>query len=44
MKMLVVFCRILLGLVFIFFGLNGLFEFLHQPMPREPPVTRATRP
>ena len=33
MKVLVVFCRILLGLIFVFFGLNGLFAFLHQPMP-----------
>ena len=33
MRVLVVICRILLGLVFVFFGLNGLFEFLHQPMP-----------
>lgn len=33
MKILIVFCRVLLGLVFVFFGLNGLFMFLHQPMP-----------
>lgn len=33
MKVLVLFCRILLGLVFVFFGFNGLTQFLHQPMP-----------
>lgn len=33
MKVLLLICRVLLGLVFVFFGLNGLFEFLHQPMP-----------
>ena len=33
MKVLVVVCRILLGLVFVFFGLNGLLNFLHAPMP-----------
>ncbi|MDQ1451586.1 MAG: putative oxidoreductase, partial [Acidobacteriaceae bacterium] len=25
--------RILLGLVFVFFGLNAFFNFLHAPMP-----------
>lgn len=33
MKVLVIVCRILLGLVFVFFGLNGLHPFLHAPMP-----------
>ena len=28
MKVLLVICRILLGLVFVFFGLNGLHQFL----------------
>lgn len=33
MKVVVVICRVLLGLVFVFFGLNGLFQFLHAQMP-----------
>jgi putative oxidoreductase len=33
MKVLVLICQILLGLVFVFFGLNGLFQFLHAPLP-----------
>ena len=33
MKWLVIICRILLGLVFVFFGLNGLFMFLKGGMP-----------
>jgi len=33
MKWLVLICRILLGLVFVFFGLNGLHQFLPAPMP-----------
>lgn len=33
MKFLSVVPRILLGLVFTIFGLNGFFHFLHMPMP-----------
>jgi putative oxidoreductase len=33
MKIAVLIARILLGLIFVFFGLNGLFNFLHAPMP-----------
>jgi putative oxidoreductase len=33
MKWLVLICRILLGLVFVFFGLNGLHQFLPAAMP-----------
>jgi putative oxidoreductase len=33
MKVAVLIARILLGLVFVFFGLNGFFNFLHAPMP-----------
>lgn len=33
MKKVVLVARILLGLVFVFFGLNGILHFLHAPMP-----------
>ena len=33
MKVVVVICRVLLGLVFVFFGLNGLHQFLPAAMP-----------
>jgi putative oxidoreductase len=33
MKWLVLICRILLGLVFVFFGLNGVHQFLPAAMP-----------
>jgi len=33
MKVLILICRVLLGLVFVFFGLNGLFMFLKGGMP-----------
>jgi putative oxidoreductase len=33
MKIAVLVARILLGLVFVVFGLNGFLNFLHAPMP-----------
>jgi putative oxidoreductase len=33
MKIAVLVARILLGLIFVFFGLNGFLNFLHAPMP-----------
>jgi uncharacterized membrane protein YphA (DoxX/SURF4 family) len=33
MKVTVLISRILLGLIFVFFGLNGFFNFLHAPLP-----------
>ena len=33
MKIVVMICRILLGLVFLVFGLNGFLHFLKAPMP-----------
>lgn len=33
MKIAVLIARILLGLIFVFFGLNGFLNFLHAPMP-----------
>ena len=36
MKIAVLISRILLGLIFLFFGLNGFFNFLHAPMPPGP--------
>ena len=33
MKIAVLVARILLGLIFLFFGLNGFLNFLHAPMP-----------
>ena len=33
MKIAVLIARILLGLIFLFFGLNGLLNFLHMPLP-----------
>jgi putative oxidoreductase len=33
MKIAVLVARVLLGLIFLFFGLNGFFNFLHAPMP-----------
>jgi uncharacterized membrane protein YphA (DoxX/SURF4 family) len=37
MKIAVLVARILLGLIFVFFGLNGFLNFLHAPMPPGPP-------
>jgi putative oxidoreductase len=36
MKIAVLIARILLGLIFVFFGLNGFLNFLHAPMPPGP--------
>jgi putative oxidoreductase len=36
MKIAVLVARILLGLMFLIFGLNGLHDFLHMPMPPGP--------
>jgi putative oxidoreductase len=36
MKIAVLIARILLGLIFLFFGLNGFLNFLHAPMPPGP--------
>ena len=36
MKIAVLIARILLGLIFLFFGLNGFFNFLHAPIPPGP--------
>jgi uncharacterized membrane protein YphA (DoxX/SURF4 family) len=33
MKIVALIARILLGLVFLFFGLNGFFQFMHAQMP-----------
>ena len=33
MKIVALICRILLGLMFVVFGLNGLHSFLHMPSP-----------
>jgi len=33
MKVAVLISRILLGLIFVVFGLNGLLNFLHAPLP-----------
>jgi putative oxidoreductase len=33
MKIAVLIARILLGLIFVVFGLNGFLNFLHAPMP-----------
>jgi putative oxidoreductase len=33
MKIAVLIARVLLGLIFVFFGLNGFLNFLHAPMP-----------
>jgi putative oxidoreductase len=33
MKIAVLIARILLGLIFVFFGLNGFFNFLHATLP-----------
>jgi putative oxidoreductase len=33
MKIAVLIARILLGLIFLFFGLNGFLNFLHAPIP-----------
>jgi putative oxidoreductase len=33
MKIAVLVARILLGLIFVVFGLNGFLNFLHAPMP-----------
>ena len=33
MKIAVLISRILLGLIFVFFGVNGYLNFLHAPMP-----------
>jgi putative oxidoreductase len=36
MKIAVLISRILLGLMFVFFGLNGFLNFLHAPLPGGP--------
>jgi putative oxidoreductase len=36
MKIAVIVARILLGLIFLIFGLNGFLNFLHLPMPPGP--------
>jgi putative oxidoreductase len=36
MKIAVLIARILLGLLFLFFGLNGFLNFLHAPIPPGP--------
>ena len=36
MKIAVLVARILLGLTFLVFGLNGFLNFLHMPMPPGP--------
>ena len=36
MKIAVLVARILLGLMFVVFGLNGFLNFLHMPMPTGP--------
>jgi putative oxidoreductase len=36
LKIAVLIARILLGLIFLFFGLNGFFNFLHAPIPPGP--------
>ncbi len=36
MKIAVLIARILLGLMFLIFGLNGFHDFLHMPMPSGP--------
>jgi putative oxidoreductase len=36
MKIAVIVARILLGLMFLIFGLNGFLNFLHMPMPTGP--------
>jgi putative oxidoreductase len=33
MKIAVIVARILMGLVFVFFGLNGFLQFIKAPMP-----------
>ena len=33
MKIVAIICRILLGLIFVVFGFNGLHDFMHAPMP-----------
>ena len=33
MKIAVLIARILLGLIFVVFGLNGFLNFLHAPVP-----------
>ena len=38
MKIVVLIARLLLGLIFAFFGANGLFNFLHMPPPPPGPV------
>jgi putative oxidoreductase len=36
MKIAVLISRVLLGLLFLFFGLNGFLNFLHAPIPPGP--------
>ncbi len=36
MKIALIVARILLGLIFLIFGLNGFLNFLHMPMPPGP--------
>jgi putative oxidoreductase len=41
MKIVALICRILLGLMFVVFGLNGLHNFLHMPVPNPDPAHAA---
>ena len=36
MKIVSIIARYLLGLIFTVFGLNGFFNFIHQPPPTNP--------
>jgi uncharacterized membrane protein YphA (DoxX/SURF4 family) len=36
MKIVTIIVRVLLGLIFVVFGLNGFFHFIHMPPPTNP--------
>jgi uncharacterized membrane protein YphA (DoxX/SURF4 family) len=36
MKIVTIIARVLLGLIFVVFGFNGFFHFLHMPPPTNP--------
>jgi hypothetical protein len=38
MKIVILIARLLLGLIFVFFGSNLMFNFLHMPLPPPGPV------
>ena len=40
MKLAAMISRILLGALFLVFGLNGFFHFIHQPPPTNPLATQ----